>query len=101
MNKYSCKLGLSSTNFCNSHGLTHAEALSTTKDIALLCCACWESELFKRVVNCKNYTLNIKSESKERIVLWKNTNKLLNLAGFVGLKTGTTISAGPCLASAY
>ena len=31
---------------------------------------------------------------------WKNTNKLLD-RGFDGAKTGTTDSAGPCLASSY
>lgn len=31
---------------------------------------------------------------------WKNTNKLLD-KGFIGIKTGITDTAGPCLASAY
>ena len=36
-----------------------------------------------------------------RIVEWENTNKLLRRDGFVGLKTGITVTAGPCLAAAY
>jgi D-alanyl-D-alanine carboxypeptidase len=28
-----------------------------------------------------------------------NTNKLLGEEGFFGIKTGTTVAAGPCLAS--
>lgn len=30
-----------------------------------------------------------------------NTNKLLRRDGFIGVKTGITVTAGPCLASAY
>ena len=32
---------------------------------------------------------------------WENTNKLLRRPGFIGIKTGITVTAGPCLASAY
>lgn len=32
---------------------------------------------------------------------WENTNKLLRREGFIGIKTGITVTAGPCLASAY
>jgi len=32
--------------------------------------------------------------------VWKNTNKLLD-KGFIGIKTGITDNAGPCLAAAY
>jgi D-alanyl-D-alanine carboxypeptidase (penicillin-binding protein 5/6) len=36
-----------------------------------------------------------------RNIVWYNTNKLLNLDGFIGVKTGATPSAGPCLSSVY
>ena len=32
---------------------------------------------------------------------WENTNKLIRRQGFVGAKTGVTVTAGPCLASCY
>jgi D-alanyl-D-alanine carboxypeptidase len=32
---------------------------------------------------------------------WYNTNKLLRRPGFLGIKTGITVTAGPCLATAY
>ena len=32
---------------------------------------------------------------------WENTNKLIRREGFIGIKTGITVTAGPCLASAY
>ena len=37
----------------------------------------------------------------KREVVWQNTNKLLRRQGFIGIKTGITVTAGPCLASAY
>ena len=37
----------------------------------------------------------------KRPVEWINTNKLLRRPGFIGIKTGITVTAGPCLASAY
>jgi D-alanyl-D-alanine carboxypeptidase len=36
-----------------------------------------------------------------RNIVWFNTNKMLNLNGFVGVKTGVTPSAGPCLSSMF
>ena len=35
----------------------------------------------------------------ERNVLWKNTNRLLAIEGYEGIKTGTTSAAGACLVS--
>jgi D-alanyl-D-alanine carboxypeptidase (penicillin-binding protein 5/6) len=34
-----------------------------------------------------------------RNVLWKNTNRLLAIEGYGGVKTGTTDAAGACLAA--
>lgn len=38
-------------------------------------------------------------EIREPKITWKNTNKLLKRNGFLGLKTGITCAAGPCLAT--
>ena len=35
----------------------------------------------------------------QRPVAWKNTNRLLGIEGFHGVKTGTTTAAGACLVS--
>jgi D-alanyl-D-alanine carboxypeptidase (penicillin-binding protein 5/6) len=32
-------------------------------------------------------------------VVWRNTNRLLPIAGYSGVKTGTTAAAGCCLAA--
>jgi D-alanyl-D-alanine carboxypeptidase (penicillin-binding protein 5/6) len=34
-----------------------------------------------------------------REVVWNNTNKLLGIEGYAGIKTGTTTPAGCCLAA--
>jgi D-alanyl-D-alanine carboxypeptidase len=34
-------------------------------------------------------------------VIWENTHKLLRRPGFIGGKTGVTVTAGPCLATIF
>ena len=40
-------------------------------------------------------------EQVDHVYSWQNTNRLLGLPGFCGLKTGITEAAGPCLAATY
>lgn len=58
---------------------------------------------FREIVSKKRFTCKIFnrtfSHSKESV--WENTNKLLSIEGFVGVKTGITPSAGPCLTSLF
>lgn len=58
-------------------------------------------ELFKNVTSCKYFKTTVKNGGITREVEWENTNKLLRRDGFLGLKTGITVTAGPCLAAAY
>ncbi len=48
---------------------------------------------------CTSFQLS--NPQEKRPVEWHNTNKLLRRDGFLGIKTGITVTAGPCLASAY
>lgn len=58
--------------------------------------------IFRKIVSTKEFKCLIKSNDGEsRPVMWENTNKLLRRVGFLGIKTGITVTAGPCLASAY
>lgn len=34
-------------------------------------------------------------------MIWYNSNKLLKIPGFKGVKTGITLTAGPCLCILY
>ena len=101
MNKNARSLHLKNTKFANPHGLPSHDARSTALDIAKLSGICMKQELFRVIVACKLFQITVKNGSKTREVVWENTNKLLRREGFIGIKTGITVSAGPCLATAY
>ena len=102
MNKECKNLNLIDTRFANPHGLPHRMSRSTALDVAKLCIICMKNELFRKVVNTKFYKCVATSkDGRKRFNEWENTNKLLRRSGFIGIKTGITITAGPCLASAY
>jgi D-alanyl-D-alanine carboxypeptidase len=104
MNATAKELGLKSTNYANQHGLSHSESKSTAADTARLCLECLRDEFFQRVVSTQLYKCKPMQASKfknKREVVWKNTNKLLRRPDFMGIKTGITVTAGPCLASGY
>lgn len=70
--------------------------------MAKLCIHCMKNGLFRQVVSTKTYKCVVGAkQGRKRFNVWENTNKLLRREGFVGIKTGITITAGPCLASAY
>ena len=103
MNFQAQQLGLTSTNFANPHGLPHQDSKSTAIEVARLSAACLKDEMFVKVTRTEKYSCEVsraKSNNK-RMAEWINTNKLLRRSGFIGLKTGITVTAGPCLASAY
>lgn len=102
MNKMAKVLDLKDTRYGNPHGLPHPEARSTAGDMARLVSVCLESKLFRDVVGTKEYKTKIKGfYGRPRTIYWENTNKLLRRPGFIGVKTGITVTAGPCLAAAY
>lgn len=101
MNRQAKKLDMKNSHFANAHGLPHQEAKSTAADMAKLCCACLKNELFRKVVQADSFRMQVKSNGHSRLVEWSNTNKLLRREGFSGLKTGITVTAGPCLAALY
>ena len=97
MNKMARELNLNSTNFENPHGLMYKKNLSNARDVAKLACHSLKDEIFKEIVNTRNFTAEIKGQDGLiRFQSWENTNKLLG-NGFNGVKTGITDNAGPCL----
>ncbi|KAM3139286.1 hypothetical protein pb186bvf_008506 [Paramecium bursaria] len=96
MNKYAQLLGMENTYFDSPHGLCNKNNYSCCEDLIRLCLECIKFEHFKTVVGCKEYL----AQSSQYKYSWQNTNKLLT-KGFIGIKTGITDNAGPCLASAY
>lgn len=89
--------------FGNPHGLPHRDSKTTCEDMGKLCAICLNIPLFREIVGTKIYKYKVMCDrtKKKYIFHWENTNKLLRRPGFIGIKTGITVTAGPCLASAY
>lgn len=100
MNAEAARLGMSATHYTNPHGLTHAEHRSTVADLATLARAVIGSDLYHHYVSTRQRGATVTGiGGYSRNVIWKNTNELLGIEGFDGIKTGTTDQAGACLVS--
>ena len=54
--------------------------------------------LFQQYVNTRQHGSKVTGQGGyERNIVWKNTNQLLGIEGYSGVKTGTTTAAGACL----
>lgn len=99
MNRVAKELQLKETIYANAHGLPNKLNTSTARDQALLCLAALKNKQFKQIVQTKKHTVKVENEGLEtRVLEWKNTNLILD-RGYDGVKTGTTSTAGACLAS--
>ncbi|MCA9051222.1 MAG: serine hydrolase [Planctomycetaceae bacterium] len=100
MNREAARIGMTSTHYRNPHGLTSEGHVSTAADLALLARTVFADESFRAYVNTRQHGVQVGGPGGyRRNVLWKNTNQLLNIEGFDGIKTGTTEKAGACLVS--
>ena len=100
MNRVASELGMKQTHYANPHGLPDNAHLSTAADQLLLAAKVMQSETFREYVQTRQHGTRVQGPSGyTRHVVWKNTNKLLEITGYSGLKTGTTDAAGACLVS--
>lgn len=100
MNDEAARLGLDGTHFDNPHGLTSPTHLSTAANLAILARTAFSDPLLRQYVGTRKRGATAVSVSGyQRHVLWENTNQLLEIEGYQGLKTGTTEKAGACLVS--
>lgn len=100
MNAEAIRLGMTKTHYENPHGLTDPQHLSTAGDLAILARAIRGSERLRRVISTRQRGATVAGPGGyRRDILWKNTNELLGIEGFEGVKTGTTDKAGACLVS--
>lgn len=100
MNRRAAALGLASTTYANPHGKTVAGAGSTARDTARLVREALGLELFREIVGTRQRTATLANAAGyRREVVWRNTNRLLGIEGYTGVKTGTTQAAGCCLAA--
>lgn len=100
MNLSAERLGLEETHFVNPHGLTEPNHQASASDLAKLALATVENPVIRKVVATPQYGCIVEGASGyRRDLAWYNTNRLLKIEGYRGVKTGTTSAAGACLIS--
>jgi D-alanyl-D-alanine carboxypeptidase (penicillin-binding protein 5/6) len=100
MNDAADDIGLQSTHFENPHGLPSDGHKSTARDLARLAQLAIRMPLFRKIVSTLQHGTTVDSVTGyKRNVVWRNTNQLLKIDGYDGVKTGTTGAAGNCLVS--
>ena len=102
MNQKAQELGLTGTNFVNTHGLHDENTYTTARDICRITEAALENEDFRAMFSTAKYTVPATNKSEERAI--KTTNNMMNEANskyydkrVTGGKTGATDEGGRCL----
>ncbi len=100
MNLMAERLGMTNTRFVNPHGLTADQHKSSCNDLVKLTLAARQLPLFQQVTTTRQHGVQVTgSDGYTRNIKWENTNQLLAIDGYDGVKTGTTDAAGACLVS--
>lgn len=100
MNRGAKRLEMSATRYANPNGLPEKGHSSTAGDLVRLTAAARQSPLFREIVSTRQHEVEVTGrDGKRRTLTWKNTNRLLAIAGYSGVKTGYTKAAGSCLVS--
>jgi len=97
MNRQAEALGLKATSYSDPNGLSR-ENRSTARDLARLTAETFKDDRFRAYVATRRHSCEVTAQDgTKRTVTWTNTNKLLDIDGYDGVKTGTTTPAGNCL----
>jgi D-alanyl-D-alanine carboxypeptidase (penicillin-binding protein 5/6) len=100
MNRTAAELGMSKSTYANPHGLTHRDHKSSPHDQFRLASAALKQPGFRELIQTRAHRGEAEGPGGyRRVLLWKNTNRLLDIEGYAGVKTGTTDAAGACLVS--
>jgi D-alanyl-D-alanine carboxypeptidase (penicillin-binding protein 5/6) len=100
MNRRAAALGMNETHYENPHGLPARGHQSSARDLVKLAYAAMQNPLFRQYVSTRQHGATVTGDGGyERNLVWRNTNKLLAIEGYLGIKTGTTSAAGACLVS--
>ena len=100
MNHEAKRLGMRDAHYENPHGLSDPDHLITAADLLKLGSVVMKQPRIREIVSTRQFGCRVESESGySRNVRWKNTNRLLGIDGYLGVKTGTTRAAGACLVS--
>ena len=100
MNEAAEELGMGDSHYANTHGLTEEDHKITAAGLVKLTHAAMKLPLFREIISTPQRGATVSGPGGyKRNVLWKNTNRLLGIEGYNGVKTGTTNAAGACLVS--
>lgn len=100
MNRVAARLGMKNSHFTNPHGLPDRQHYSTANDLMRLTLVASRNKLLLECTNCRQHGCRLTGPGGyQRNIVWKNSNRLLEIEGYQGLKTGTTNAAGSCLIS--
>lgn len=99
MNKLAKALGMSSTRYVNPHGLDlpGPQGFSTAADVARISVYAMRRNAFSFIVRQKDRRVTVNGVTGSRSYTVKTTNELIGQEGILGVKTGTTAAAGPCV----
>ena len=99
MNALAAEHGSKYTRFINPHGMDHQGKVpySTAGDVARLTIYAMGKAAFSFICSQAERKVSIVSVGGRKEFIVKNTNKILNVDGIDGVKTGLTSRAGPCL----
>lgn len=109
MNARAADLGCTNSHFASTNGLQEMDEgnYSSAHDVALIAAACWQHEIFRTVVGTVTHQMPATGMARHTVPYnIQNTNRmLLSSAGVYrpyikGMKTGSTVAAGRCFASA-
>lgn len=100
MNRAAARLGLADTVYRIPFGDGGGPRDMTTspRDLLKLAAVAMQDPAFRRYVNTARRETDVeRPDGPRRRVVWENTNRLLGVAGYDGVKTGSTTQAGSCL----
>lgn len=99
MNKLAKALGMSQTRFANPHGLErpNAKAYSTAADVARLSSYAMSRNAFNFIVRQTDRQVSLSTSAGKRSFKVRNSNQLIGETGVLGVKTGLSAAAGPCV----
>lgn len=100
MNKLAKAVGAEDTRFVSPHGLDIPSkmGLSTAADMARLSVYAMRKPALTFICRQPERDVTILSNGIPQTHVIQNSNELVKREGILGIKTGTTLAAGPCLA---
>ena len=99
MNRLTKGLGMTQTRFANPHGLERkgTKAYSTAADVARMSIYAMRRNAFSFIVRQPERLISVAGAGGKRSYRIRNSNELIGEPGILGVKTGTTLAAGPCV----